>query len=85
MSKGKFNESSIFKWRIKWKAFIDRNNLDDSLDAKAGKIIIITLIIIMIVDNQRNSKSTYRKHLLLALTGNANTWGSNNPWFEKNL
>ena len=54
-------------------------NLDDSLDAKAGKIIIIMLIIIMIADNHRNSKSTYRKHLLLALIGNANTWDSNNP------
>lgn len=53
--------------------------MDDSLDAKAGKIIIIMLIIIMIADNHRNSKSTYRKHLLLALIGNANTWDSNNP------
>lgn len=51
--------------------------MDDSLDAKAGKIIII--IIIMIADNHRNSKSVYRKHLLLALIGNANTWDSNNP------
>ena len=69
--------------------------MDGSLDAKAGKIIIIMLIIIMISDNHRNSKSTYkirsvaqscptlatpyRKHLLLALIGKANTWRSNNP------